>query len=104
MKKTLLVLAALCGITFVPAGELVIADGGKSPYQIVVPEPTGNRALDDYVALGGKVIRTAIKKASGADVPLVTESKKIPGKPAVYVGNVKALAQAGLSSQDFEVW
>ena len=104
LKKSFSLLVAAAACFAAAAGELVIAEKGLSPYQIVVPEPTGNKSLDDYVALGGKVIRTATRKASGADVPLVTEAKKIPGKPAIYVGNVKALAQAGLSSQDFEVW
>ena len=94
LKKSFCLLLAAGACFAAAAGEIVIADGEKSGYQIVVPDPAGNRALDDYVALGGKVIRTAVKKASGAEVPLVTESKKIPGKPAIYVGNVKALAKA----------
>ena len=103
MKKCILLMAAvLCAAA--GAAELVIAEKGKSDYQIVVPDPGTNKTLDKYVALGGEVIQTALKKAAGVDVPLVTESKKLPGKPAIYVGNVKALARAGLSSQDFELW
>ena len=38
------------------AKELIIAEKNcNSAWQIVVPEPVGNKALDDYVALGGKV-------------------------------------------------
>lgn len=79
MKKTLLIPAALCGIFSGLAG-LTVAESGKSPYQIVVPEPAGNKALDDYVALGGKVIRTAVKKASGAVVTVT-----LPGRGKAYL-------------------
>ena len=44
------------------AKELIIAEKNcNSAWQIVVPEPVGNKALDDYVALGGKVIINLIE-------------------------------------------
>ena len=101
MKKTLLFLAA-CAV--VPCFALSVAEGGKSSYQIVVPDGTGNKALDGFVELGGKVIRTAIRKASGAELPLLKESKMIPGKPAIFVGGTRALKAAGLSTKDFAPW
>ncbi len=60
MKKSLLLMAAvLCAA--VGAAELVIADKGRSDYQIVIPDPGENKTLDKYVVLGGEVIRTALK-------------------------------------------
>ena len=103
MKKTLfLALTVLCCAWAQAA--VVVADNGKSAYQIVVPETSGDKTLDDYVTLGGKVIQTAIFKAAGVKVPLMTESKMIPGKPAIFVGNTKAAAKAGLSSKNFAAW
>jgi|GEM_PF-4986577 len=96
MKKTLLIPAALCGIFSGLAG-LTVAESGKSPYQIVVPEPAGNKALDDYVALGGKVIRTAVKKASGAVVTVT-----LPGRGKAYLtaGWVNAAGRFAANSSE----
>ena len=103
MKKAFLFLMLVfgCGLR---AGELVVADGGKSDYQIVVPDRLPNKSLDSFVVLGGKLIQTAIRKASGAEVPLVRESERKAGHPAILVGNTRALAAAGASTRDFVRW
>ena len=101
MKKKLLFLAAFAVL---PCFALSVAEGTKSAYQIVVPDETANKTLDGFVELGGKVIRTAIRKASGAELPLVKESGMIPGKPAIFVGNTRALKAAGLSTEGFAPW
>ena len=90
MKKIILLLF-LAAATVLSAADLVIAEKGRSDYQIVVPESTGNQRLDHFVTLGGKFLQTAIRKSTGAEVPLVTESKRLPGRPAIIVGNTKAL-------------
>ena len=79
MKKIFLALLLAAGGALLTAADLTVAEKGRSDYQIVVPESTGNARLDHFVTLGGKVLRTAIRKASGAEVPLVTESKKLYG-------------------------
>ncbi|MBO5793014.1 MAG: DUF4838 domain-containing protein [Lentisphaeria bacterium] len=104
MKKSILILMAAALFSTLAAAELTIAAGKKSDYQIVVPESCGNKTLDKYITLGGQVIRTALKKAAGVELPLVTESKMIPGKPAIFVGNTKAAAKLGLSSKNFDRW
>ncbi len=103
MKKSILLLLTVCCCVWAQAA-VIVADKGKSDYQIVVPESCGDKTLDEYVTLGGKVIQTAVFKAAGVKLPLVTESKKLPGKPAIYVGNTKAAANAGLSSKNFAAW
>ena len=101
MKKTLFLLLTVCCCVWAQAA-VIVADKGKSDYQIVVPESCGDKTLDEYVTLGGKVIQTAVFKAAGVKLPLVTESKMIPGKPAIYVGNTKAAAKAGKANlEDF---
>ena len=104
MKNIFLALLLAAGGALLTAADLTVAEKGRSDYQIVVPESTGNARLDHFVTLGGKVLRTAIRKASGAEVPLVTEGKKLPGKPAIFVGNTAALKKAGLSSDGFAPW
>ena len=101
MKKLfLLLLLGFCVSGF----SLTIAEGKKSSYQIVVPDATADKNLDGFVELGGKLICSAVRKAAGAEVPLVKESRMIKGKPAIFVGNTKALKAAGLSSAGFAPW
>ena len=87
-----------------PGFGLTVAEKGKSNYQIVVPDSSGDFHLDGYVELGGKVIKTAVFKAAGARISVVKESQMIPGKPAIFVGNTRALKKAGLSSEKFALW
>ncbi len=87
-----------------PGFALTVAEGSRSNYQIVVPDGSGDSQLDKYIELGGKVISTAVYKASGAKIPVVKESKMVPGKPAIFVGNTRALKNAGLSSGKFALW
>ena len=97
LKKSFCLLFAAAACFAATAGELVVAEGGKSPYQIVVPEPTGNKTLDDYVALGGKVIRTAVKKASGA---VVTVTLRGRGKAYITAGWVNAAGRFAANSSE----
>ena len=90
--------ACCCG------AELLIADGKKSPYQIVVQDPAGSAGVDKYVFLGGELLKETIFKATGATLPLVRESRSIPGKPAIYIGNTRALAKRGISTGNFSKW
>ncbi len=96
MKKTLLIPAALCGI-FPGLAGLTVAESGKSPYQIVVPEPTGDKTLDDCAAFGSKVIRTAIKKASGA---VVTATLTGRSKAYLTAGWVNAAGRFAANSSE----
>ena len=104
MKKLFFAALLSAGTSLWAAADLIIAEKGISGYQIVIPEGSGNKRLDHFVALGGKVLRTAIHKAAGVQIPLVTESKRIPGKKAIIVGNTAALRKANLSSEKFAPW
>jgi len=84
--------------------DLLISDGGGSAYQIVVQDPGDSAGLDEFVFLGGKLLQHTIFRATGAKLPLVRESERIPGKPAIFIGNTRALAEQGLSSRDFTRW
>ena len=104
MKKTVFLLLCCAAFSLCCGAELIIADGNKSPYQIVVQNATGNKALDEFIALGGKLLQHTIFKASGAKLPLVTEAKRLPGKPAIFIGNTGALKKLGISTGNFVRW
>ena len=104
MKHIAVILGFLCLALPCFSEELVIADKHSSNYQIVLPDNVGDEDLLKFVSLGGRLIQNAIKNASGAELPLVGESRMAAGKPAIYVGDTKALAAAGLSAADFAQW
>lgn len=104
MKKITLLLVCLAALCFCGAADLVIAEKGRSPYQIVIPESCGNDGLDEFVSLGGKLLQHTIFKSTGAKLPLVSESRRIAGKPALIIGNTKALAKLGISTEKFARW
>ena len=104
MKPVSLLFALLCLALPCFSADLVIAENKSSNYQIVFPDELASQHLLQYVSLGAELIRVGIKNASGADVPLVRESQKAADKPAIYVGDTKALAAAGLSAKDFAKW
>ncbi len=104
MKRILLFLLCCAAMSLCCGADLLIADGNKSTYQIVVQDPVANKALDKFIFLGGKLIQDTIFKATGAKVPLVREKERIPGKPAIIIGNTRALASSNLSVQDFTRW
>ena len=89
MKKVLFFLwTAVCALALSAAG-VTIADGRKSVYTVVVPDTSGDTALDKYVTLAGEVIQHTVKQASGAQMKLVKESVFDGKTPAIYVGNTK---------------
>ena len=52
MKKIFLALLLAAGGALLTAADLTVAEKGRSDYQIVVPESTGNARLDHFVTLG----------------------------------------------------
>jgi len=103
MQKILFCLLVAVAVTTF-AEEAIIAESGRSDYRVVVPDNIDDQMLERYITLAGEVICTAVRKASGADLPLLRESAQSSDTPTIYVGNTKALAAAGFSSADFAPW
>ena len=104
MMKSFFLLLCLTLLQIVPAAELIIADGKESSYQIVIPDCHQDKFFDEHISLGGKVIRTAVLKASGAMLPICRESAKLPGKPAIYIGNCRELKKHAVDLSKFQPW
>ncbi|MBR2372876.1 MAG: DUF4838 domain-containing protein, partial [Lentisphaeria bacterium] len=102
--KYIFILSALFVFFPLISAELVIADKGMSEYQIVIPDQHRDKLFDKYIALGGNVIRTAVRKASGAELPVRRESVKIPGRSAIYVGNCRELKKYNIDPGRFQPW
>ncbi|MBR5528641.1 MAG: hypothetical protein IKV97_06510, partial [Clostridia bacterium] len=69
-------LIAGSGALYMPGTEIVIAENGKSDYVIVRPEN-----CDFKVKSAALKLSREIKKATGADIPVVTDSEPISGGP-----------------------
>ena len=104
MKKYLSIAVAALFFPALGAAPLTVADGKQSGYTVVIPDGTGDRQMDGFIALAGELVRTCIRKASGAELKLVRETAFDKKGPAIFVGNTRALAQAGLSSAKFDYW
>ena len=70
----------------VTAAELVLASGGKSDYQIVVPEQSPTPSIADGLQQTARLLQTAFR-ANGAHVPIVRESQRDQKKPAIWLGD-----------------
>ncbi len=85
------------------ADELVLAADGKSIYQIIVPAKVPSPAIGDCLQQTARLLQTALK-ANGFEVPVVSEDKRAPAKPGLYLGNT-ALARAnGIDVTELKGW
>ncbi len=96
MLRLTIFLALVCFATL-SAGELVLAEGGKSAYQIVVPEPElrkdGSRqrltAMSAAFQQTGDLLREAFLQTADVTLEVVPVSKRTLGRPAIVVGGVQ---------------
>ncbi len=85
LKKLLpLCLLALASIA-AHAVDLVLAENGKSDYQIVIPDKAADEVVDQWLAATVQLMQTAFQK-NGFEVPVVRESAKSADHPGIYLG------------------
>ncbi len=86
--------------------DLVLAEKGVSPYQIVIPDQAAgndeNEIVDRWLLMTGKLIEAAFR-TNGFEIAVVRESAKIPEKPSIYLGPTDFARKNGLRT-DFEDW
>lgn len=82
-------------------GELVIVEGGQSPYAIVVPD---HGDLASRVNPAAVLLRDILKESTGVELPIVMESAFDGEKPGIFLGKSKAAAKAGLPLENVKRW
>ncbi|OQA81840.1 MAG: hypothetical protein BWY31_03625 [Lentisphaerae bacterium ADurb.Bin242] len=82
----------------------VAAKNTKSVYQIVVPDSTGNAALDRFLLASAETLNRCIARAVGAGIPVVKESAMNRANPAIFIGDTRALRQAGADPSTLKLW
>ncbi len=85
------------------SGELVIAEGQRCAYQIVLPDGTPQAVIDESLAQAAEVLREMFA-ANGFEVPVIKESQADKQRPGIYLGRTAAASTAGVTIDDLPVW
>jgi hypothetical protein len=99
----LLAAALLLPTVPAPAADIVLAAGGKSDYQLVVPDASPSPAIAACLNQVARLMQTAFK-ANGFEVPVVTEGKLDPAKPSIYLGNTRFARTKGIDLAQLSGW
>jgi len=84
-KKLLFLCLTVVAPTVMYAAELVLAENGKSNYQIVIPDKSADEVVDNWLLMTAKLIQAAFEK-NGFRIEVVKESMKAYDKPGIYLG------------------
>ena len=96
-------LVCLPGVMEAYADDLTLAVGGKSEYQIIVPNALPNKAIARQVYQAGRAIQNAFK-ANGCSVPVVAEKDRNPAKPGIYLSTTEYARANGVDFSKLEGW
>ncbi len=76
---------------------LAIAVNGTSPYQIVIPD----RDPGTISMKAARLLQRILKESTGAELPIVCESKAVD-QPSFYIGNTKKAAAEGIGPEKLQ--
>ncbi|MDF1751590.1 MAG: DUF4838 domain-containing protein [Verrucomicrobiales bacterium] len=83
-------------------GELILGEGGKSDYRIVLPDKPPAPGIDASLVQTARLLQTAFL-ANDISVPVLRESE-LKGNPGIYLGNTSFARQQGLDVTTLEGW
>ncbi|MHC4874313.1 MAG: DUF4838 domain-containing protein, partial [Planctomycetota bacterium] len=80
---------------------LSICENGKSAYQIVLPDQKSDEDnyLFFYLKEGAETLKRCIKDATGALIPVVSESTATKDKPGIYLGATSKALSLGIKPE-----
>jgi hypothetical protein len=88
--------AALCA-------DIVVAENGKTDYQVIVPDAAANPELAPYLDSVAHLVQSAFK-GNGFEIPVVAESQRDPAKPGLYLGNTAFARSNGFDVAKVKDW
>ncbi len=106
MKFRILVVVAAMAFSFgqvAQAADLVVARGGKSDYQIVLPETASAPSVGEGLQQTARLLQVALK-ANGTEVSVVAESKRDPQKPAIWLGDTAFAKEQKIELSKLKGW
>ena len=85
----------LAGSLFSLGGaDLEVVGGQKSSYAIVVPEKASLNLAREY-RNAAMLLKRLIRRRTGANLPVLSESKMSPGRKAIFIGRTAAALKSG---------
>jgi hypothetical protein len=97
------IFSAVFILSAVSADDLVLAEQGKSGYQIVVPDKSPNPVIEHSLNGVAHLVQAAFK-ANGADVPIVAEAVRDTNKPSIFLGNTIFAQEHGVNPSKLDGW
>jgi hypothetical protein len=82
---------------------LVLIAQGRSDYQVVLPDQSPTPQIGECLEQTARLVAAAFA-ANGAELAIVTESRKAPDKPALFLGNTEFARTHGISPAGFADW
>jgi len=98
-----LIVFAVVAPAFAQAADLTLLAGGKSDYQIVVPDKLPTDRLTESLAQTARLVQTAFA-ANGAEVAVVKEADRDLAKPAIFLGDTKFARSNGFDPATIDGW
>ena len=85
------------------AADLVLAEKGRTDYQIIVPDTALSPAVGESLKQVARLMQAAFK-ANGAELSVVTESRHDAAKPAIYLGDTAFARGNGVEASKLINW
>lgn len=86
-----------------PAADLTLLRGGKSDYQIVVPDKLETPELAECLCQTARLVQAAFK-ANGAEMTVVTEGARDAVRPAILLGDTRFARSSGVDLTKLRDW
>jgi hypothetical protein len=85
------------------AADLVLAEGGKTDYQIVIPDKGRDEIVDHWLLMSAKLMQTAFE-TNGCRIEVVKEGAKAKDKPGIYLGATTFAKKNGITVEQHDDW
>ena len=103
LAAVIAMLSAVLLLSTASAADLVLAENGKSDYQIVLPDAVPGATINRTLASAAEVMREMFK-SNGCTVAVVKESLADKQKPGIYLGDTAEARAAGVEGSKLPVW
>lgn len=83
--------------------DLVLAQGGNTNYQIVLPDASPSPAIREALLQSARLMQAAFK-ANGAELPVVAEKERDVTRPGIYMGDTAFAREHGIAASGLRGW
>lgn len=98
-----LVSAAFSWKSTLAGADLVLSQGGRTDYQIVLPDAPPSPAIGEALRQTARLMQAAFK-AGGAELPVVDEKGRDTARPGIYLGSTAFARTQGVDVAGLRGW